>query len=64
MKLDEKDPWLFRSRDHLAMAIHLRSTARKLKTVAGKARLAQLAALYEQLSLCYLEESCSTRQRH
>ena len=58
MKLDDTDPWISRAMDHLAMAIRLRGTAAKLKSVEGRSRLTQLAALYEQLSLCFLEESC------
>jgi hypothetical protein len=57
MKLDDIDPLLSRARDHLAMAIRLRDTAARLTTVPGKQRLGQLAALYEQLSLHFLEES-------
>lgn len=57
MKLDDIDPLLSRARDHLAMAIRLRDTAARLHTVPGKQRLGQLAALYEQLSLHFLEES-------
>jgi len=57
MKLDDIDPLLSRARDHLAMAIRLRDTAARLQTVPGKERLGQLAALYEQLSLHFLEES-------
>jgi hypothetical protein len=58
MNVGEIDPLLSRAREHLAMAIRLRSTASKLTTTLGKARLTQLAALYEQLSLYFLEESC------
>ena len=57
MKLDDIDPLLSRARDHLAMAIRLRDTASKLHTVPGKQKLGQLAALYEQLSLQFLEKS-------
>lgn len=57
MKADDIDPLLSRARDHLAMAIRLRNTASQLSTVPGKTRLAQLATLYEQLSLYFLEES-------
>jgi hypothetical protein len=57
MKLDDIDPLLSRARDHLAMAIRLRDTAAKLNTAPGKQRLGQLATLYEQLSLYFLEES-------
>lgn len=57
MKLDDIDPLLSRARDHLAMAIRLRDTAERLTTAPGKQRLGQLAALYEQLSLHFLEES-------
>lgn len=57
MKLDDIDPLLSRARDHLAMAIRLRDTAARLQTLPGKQRLGQLAALYEQLSLHFLEES-------
>ncbi|HEX4049734.1 MAG TPA: hypothetical protein VHY19_02490 [Steroidobacteraceae bacterium] len=57
MKLDDIDPLLSRARDHLAMAIRLRDTAARLQTAPGKQRLGQLASLYEQLSLHFLEES-------
>ncbi len=58
MKVGDIDPLVSRAREHLAMAIRLRNTASKLATPLGRARLAQLAALYEQLSLYFLEESC------
>jgi hypothetical protein len=57
MKLDDIDPLLSRARDHLTMAIRLRDTAARLPTLPGKQRLGQLAALYEQLSLHFLEKS-------
>lgn len=57
MKLDDIDPLLSRASDHLAMALQLRDAADKLHTPLGRARLVQLAALYEQLSLYFLEES-------
>ena len=57
MKLDDIDPLLSRARDHLAMAIRLRDTAARLQTVPGKQKLGQLASLYEQLSLQFLEKS-------
>jgi hypothetical protein len=43
------------------MAARLRASARKLKTQQAQAKLTTLASLYEQLSLCYLEESCGTQ---
>jgi hypothetical protein len=49
---------LFRAREHIEMARRLRSSACKLRTSQAQAKLTQLASLYEQLSLCYLEESC------
>lgn len=57
MKLDDIDPLLSRASDHLAMAIRLRDTAARLHTVPGRQKLVQLAALYEELSLHFLEES-------
>jgi hypothetical protein len=57
MKLDDIDPLLSRASDHLAMAIRLRDTAAKLHTAPGRQKLVQLAALYEELSLHFLEES-------
>jgi hypothetical protein len=57
MKLDDIDPLLSRARDHLAMAIRLRDTAARVPTLPGKQRLRQLASLYEQLSLHFLEKS-------
>jgi len=66
MRLDDIDPLLARARDHLAMAIRLRDTAAKLSTAPGRQRLWQLASLYEQLSLHFLEESraASADRRH
>ena len=49
---------LHRAREHIEMALRLRSSACKLRTSQAQAKLTQLASLYEQLSLCYLEESC------
>ena len=49
---------LSRAREHIEMALRLRSSACKLRTSQAQAKLTQLASLYEQLSLCYLEESC------
>ena len=57
MQLDHTDSGLFRARAHIAEAIRLRGAASKLKTVPAKTKLAQLADLYEQLSLCYLGQS-------
>jgi len=68
MKLDDIDPLLSRASDHLAMAIRLRDTAARLHTVTGRSKLTQLASLYEELSLYFLEESraaeANRRQRH
>jgi hypothetical protein len=50
------NPWVSRARDHLVMARHLRINASHLKTPQARMKLAQLAALYEQLSLHYLME--------
>lgn len=44
-----------RASDHRQMAERLRVTAAKLKTREGRDKLLQLAALYEQISQCYLE---------
>jgi hypothetical protein len=66
MRLDDIDPLLSRARDHLAMAIRLRDTAARITTIPSKQRLGQLAALYEQLSLHFLEKSraASASRRH
>ena len=45
-----------RASEHLRMAKQLRITAAKLKTDEARDKLLQLATLYEQLSVCYLEE--------
>ena len=49
------DPTLEQARDHLAMALRLRARASKLKTAQARVKLARLAILYEELSLCYLD---------
>jgi hypothetical protein len=49
---------LSRAREHIEIALRLRSSACKLRTSQAQTKLTQLASLYEQLSLCYLEESC------
>ena len=68
MKLDDIDPLLSRASDHLAMAIRLRDTAARLHSAPGREKLVQLAALYEELSLHFLEESravsANRRQQH
>ncbi len=51
------NPWVSRARDHLAMARHLRVNASHLKTPQARMKLAQLATLYEELSLHYLLET-------
>jgi hypothetical protein len=53
--------YLYKAREHLEMAARLRASARKLKTQQAQAKLTNLASLYLQLSLCYLEESCVTQ---
>jgi hypothetical protein len=58
VEADNTDALLSRARSHIAEAIRLRGTAAKLKSQEARSRLRRLAALYEQLSLCYLEETC------
>ena len=58
VELGDTDLWLSRARALTAEAIRLRATASKLEPMPVSAKMIQLAALYEQLSLCYLEESC------
>jgi hypothetical protein len=51
------NPWVSRARDHLVMAKHLRVNASLLRTPQARRKLAQLATLYEELSLRYLLET-------
>lgn len=60
MKLNDTN-CLYKAREHLDMAARLRVSARKLKTPQAQAKLKNLASLYLQISLCYLEESCATQ---
>lgn len=60
MKLNDTS-YLYKAREHLEMAAHLRASARKLKTQQAQAKLTNLASLYEHLSLCYLEEGRVTQ---
>jgi hypothetical protein len=55
MTAPETGPSLEQARDHLAMALQLRASASKLKTAQARMKLARLAILYEQISLCYLD---------
>ena len=55
MTAPDTDPSLIQAREHLAMALQLRASASKLKTVQARVKLARLAILYEQLSLFYLD---------
>lgn len=56
MATPDTDPSLAQAREHLAMALQLRANASKLKTTQARSRLSRLALLYEQISLCYLEQ--------
>jgi hypothetical protein len=56
MTVPDTSPSLEQVRDHLAMALRLRASASKLKTAQARMKLARLAILYEQISLCYLEQ--------
>jgi hypothetical protein len=58
----DADPSLVQARDHLAMALRLRASASRLKTPQARAKLARLAILYEELSLCYLEHASPTER--
>ena len=54
----EGSSYVSKAREHIEMAVRLRARAVKLRTRQAQAKMTQLANLYEQLSLCYLEESC------
>ena len=56
MTTPDTGPSLEQARDHLAMALRLRASASKLKTAQARMKLARLAILYEQISLCYLDQ--------
>jgi hypothetical protein len=49
-------PTLEQAREHLEIALQLRARASKLKTAQARTKLARLAILYEQISLCYLDQ--------
>ncbi len=56
MATPDNAPSLEQAREHLAMALQLRASASKLKTAQARMKLARLAILYEQISLCYLDQ--------
>jgi hypothetical protein len=56
MAPSDTDPSLTQAREHLAMALRLRARASKLKTEQARMKLSRLAILYEQISLCYLDQ--------
>ena len=56
MTPSEAESGTLRATEHLIMARKLRVTAAKLKTNEARDKLLQLATLYEQLSVCYLDE--------